>query len=145
MPDLPESVHPAPSSPDPEDETPTGPAVIDPARFEDFPIFRETFLSFVPAAGVNHTLRRFGEMLYRFVLEYWSYWPDQPEGQTRGALRAAVADLRHVQGFLLDWASPNTCHDGQHAAHLAMVGGDVARAVGELADRLERELGPWRG
>jgi hypothetical protein len=145
MPELPESLHPVPASPDPEDETPTGPAVIDPERFEDFPVFRETFLSFVPAAGVNVILRSFGEMLYRFVLEYWQYWPDQPEGQLRGSLRAAVADMRHVQGFLLDWAHPETSYSGAHEAHLGKVGGEIAVEIGELADRLEKELGTWRG
>jgi hypothetical protein len=145
MHDLPGSLHPAPAPSDPDDETPTGPAVIDPERFEDFPVFRETFLSFVPAAGTNATLRRFAEMLYRFVLEYWQYWPDQPEGQVRGALRAAVADMRHVQGFLLDWAHPETSYGGAHEAHLGKVGGDVARKLGELADRLEGEMGEWRG
>lgn len=39
-----ESTLPAP--PDPDDEA-IGPPTIDPARFEDFPVFRETFLSFI--------------------------------------------------------------------------------------------------
>ena len=84
-------------------------------------------------------------MLYRFVLEYWRYWPDQPEGQLRGSLRAAVADMRHVQGFLLDWAHPETSHSGPHEAHLGKVGGDIARKLGELADRLEKEMGGGGG
>ena len=136
---------PSPVPPDSENEDPTGPAVIDPARYESFPVFRETFLSFVPGAWSNATFRSFGELLYRFVLEYWQHWPDQPEGQLRAALRAAVADVRHVQGFLAEWAGPDTSHDSPQEEHLAKIGGEIARKLGELADRLDGELGTWRG
>jgi hypothetical protein len=147
MPELtPESTPPpsAPIPPDPDDEA-IGPPVIDPARFEDFPVFRETFLSFIAQEGANATLRDFGELLYRMTLEYWQYWPDQPEGHLRASLRAAVADMRHVQGFLAQWAGPETDYKTPHGEHLAKVGGGVARDLGVLADRLETELGPWRG
>ncbi len=147
MPELtPESTPPPadPLPPDPDDEA-IGPPVIDPAHFEDFPVFRETFLSFVTEEGANATLRDFGELLYRMVLEYWHNWPDQPEGLLRASLRAAVADLRHVQGFLAEWASPDTAHGSPHEEHLAAFGGGIARELAGLADRLEVELGPWRG
>jgi hypothetical protein len=111
------------------------PPVIDPARFEDFPTFRETFLSFIVGAEANTTVRRFGDLLYNLVLEYWQYWPDQPEGQLRASLRAAVADMRHVQGFLAEWAAPETDHKNPHEEHLAKVGADVARDLAALADR----------
>jgi hypothetical protein len=135
---------PPPPAPDPDDR-PTIPPVIDPARFEDFPTFRETFLSFIVGAEANTTVRRFGDLLYNLVLEYWQYWPDQPEGQLRASLRAAVADMRHVQGFLSEWAAPETDHKNPHEEHLAKVGAGVAGDLGALADRLETELGPWRG
>ena len=145
MPDLTAQSTPPPelAPPDPEDEA-IGPPIIDPAHFEDFPVFRETFLSFVTAEGANATLRDFGELLYSMTLEYWHHWPDQPEGLLRASLRAAVADLRHVQGFLAGWASPDTAHGSPHEEHLAALGGGISRELGTLADRLETELGPWR-
>ncbi len=135
---------PPPAQPDPDDEA-IGPPVIDPARFEEFPVFRETFLSFVAGARSNAVLRGFGDLLFNLILDYWQYWPDQPEGQLRASLRAAIADMRHVQGFLTDWAAPETAHNNPHEEHLAKVGAEVAEDLGALADRLETELGPWRG
>jgi hypothetical protein len=124
---------------------PAVPPIIDPDRFEDYPGFRETFLLYVPDPTANATLRGFGELMYNLILEYWDYWPDHPEGLLRASLRAAVADLRHVQGFLREWDSPDTAHGSPHEEHLAGVGGKVAVEIGAMADRLERELGSWRG
>jgi hypothetical protein len=131
----------------PESTSPpaTTPPILDPACFEDYPVFRETFLLYFSDPWANATLRSLGSLLYDFVLEYWTNWPDQPEGLLRASLRAAVADLRHVQGFLTEWAGPNTAHETPHLEHLAQLGGRIARDLGVLADRLETELGPWRG
>lgn len=120
------------------------PPVIDPTKFEDFAAFRETFLLYFSDPWANAALRSLGSLLYDFVLEYWQHWPDQPEGLLRASLRAAVADIRHVQGFLAEWAAPETAHETPHLEHLAKVGGVVARDLGGLADRLEAELGTWR-
>ena len=121
------------------------PPILDPAYFEDHPAFRETFLLYFSDPEANTALRSLGSLLYDFVLEYWTNWPDQPEGLLRASLRAAIADMRHVQGFLTEWASPDTAHETPHLEHLAKLGGGVARDLGVLADRLETELGPWRG
>ena len=134
-----------PPADDPPEAPPALPPVIDPAHFEGFPAFRETFLLYFSEPKGNATLRSLGDLLYTLVLEYWQHWPDQPEGLLRASLRAAIADMRHVQGFLAEWAGPDTAHETPHLEHLAKVGGVVARDLGTLADRLEAELGPWRG
>lgn len=51
----------------------------------------------------------------------------------------------HTQGFLAEWASPESSFDTPHDEHLAKMGGEIARELGKLADRLEKELGSWRG
>jgi hypothetical protein len=136
MPDRPES------TPDPA----AVPPVIDPARFEDFPAFRETFLGIFTTSEHNTALREIGNMIFEMVLEYRDYWPDQPEGWLRSDLRALIADLRVVQGHLAsigdpDMTSPNTPQEEHHAA----VAGRVAEDLRAAADALELELGPWRG
>ena len=141
-PPVPPSLAPEMSSDDPPAAIPP---IIDPAKFENFPAYREIFLLYVTDPTANAALRGQGTLTYDLILDYWGKWPDHPEGLLRAALRAAVADVRHVQGFLAEWAGPDTSHDGPHEEHLAKVGGEIARKLGELADRLEGELGTWRG
>jgi hypothetical protein len=138
-----------PPMPPPEDDgdepPPAIPPVIAPQHFEDFPAFRETFLLYVTDPTANAALRGVGRFLFDGVLALWEDWPDHPEGLFRASLRAAVADLRHVQGALLEWTGEGFSYDTPHEAHLASVGTEVAHALGELVDRLEGELGSWRG
>ena len=134
MPDRPEST-PAPVA---------IPPVIDPARFEDFPAFRETFLGIFTDPAHNAALREVGGLLFEMALEYRGYWPDQSEGIIRTELRALVADLRAIQGHLAslgEAASPSTPQEGHHMSVAVRLALDV-RAT---ADTLESELGPWRG
>ncbi|HTG34956.1 MAG TPA: hypothetical protein VLB76_18725 [Thermoanaerobaculia bacterium] len=141
-PDLPIPAHDEP----PEDDPPAAiPPIIDPQLFEEFITFRETFLVFVTDPAANAILRGFGRLLFDGILAVWGDWPDPPEGMLRASLRAAVADLRHVQGALLEWTGESFAPDTPHEEFLASVGTDVAHALGELVDRLEKELGSWRG
>ena len=134
-----------PPADDPPEVPPAIPPIINPARFEDFPTFRETFLAYIADPDANAIFRGFGELIFNFILAYWDNWPDQPEGELRANLRAAVADARCVQGYLANLAGPDNGYDTPHEEHLAAVGGDVAREIGLQVDRLERELGTWRG
>jgi hypothetical protein len=138
---------PFPSASSPPDEFPPVPALpprIDPAHWEDFPTFRESFLFFVSDPRANITLRAFGRLLHELVLGAWEDWPTQPEGIFRASLRAAVADLRHVQGSLAENTGPDSVADPDEA-HLAEIGAHVARGLEVLADRLELELNSWQG
>ena len=138
-----------PSLPDSTLDGPTTPAVavppvVDPARFEDFPAFRETFLGIFTEPEHNAALRTVAMLLFEMALEFRVYWPDQPEGALRSELRAAIADLRFVQGHLAsmgEHGGPNTPQEEHHAA----VSARLAVAVAGIADDLESELGPWRG
>jgi hypothetical protein len=127
----------------PDDPPPAIPPIIAPDRFEDFPVLRETFLLYVSDPVANASLRGGAELLYDLILEYWGKWPDHPEGFLRASLRAAVADMRCVQGFLaeLEKGAQSTAHE----EHLAAMGAGVAPEIGALADRIELELGTWRG
>lgn len=134
--------------PELSDSTPPPPAIppiIAPEDHEKFPTFRETFLVFFTDPEANATMRALGKLLLDFTLATWGDWPHPPEGMLRASLRAAVADLRHVQGALQEWTgetfSPATPHEG----YLGKVGVGVARELGGLADRLEAELGSFRG
>lgn len=154
MPELVSECTPAPAPPPvppglpsmpPESSPPAIPPIIDPKRHEAFPTFRETFMVYVTDPAANAALRGFGTLLYDFLLNFWGEWPKHPEGIFRAELRSVIADLRCAQGSLLELTgeafSPETPHEG----HLASIGNQIAHEVGQLADRLERELGSWRG
>jgi hypothetical protein len=119
------------------------PPVVSPARFEDFPAFRETFLAVFTDPTYNAALREVGNLIFEMALEYRGQWPDQPEGVLRSELRALMADLRVIQGHLASLAdpgnaSPNTAEEQSHLA----VAGRIAEDVRHAADTLELELGP---
>jgi hypothetical protein len=120
------------------------PPVIDPARFEDFPAFRETFLGIFTDPEHNAALRTVAMLLFEMALEFRVYWPDQPEGAIRSELRAVVADLRFVQGQLASLGEHGGPNTPQEAHHLRVSAG-LAEDVAGIASALESELGPWRG
>jgi len=123
---------------------PTAPAVppaIDPATWEDFPAFRATFLMFITPPGYAAAIRTAGEMLYSLLLETPAEWPGWPESSTRMELRAAVADLRHLHGFLRSVGKERKLSSlSTEDAWLSHVAGKMARQVGRIASSLEKEL-----
>ncbi len=79
----------------PEDYQPPAPF-----PWEDRAVFRETFLFYFTQPGIADSLRTLGILLYDLVLKSCEDWPEWPETPTRTELRASVADLFHLQGFL---------------------------------------------
>ena len=120
------------------------PAEIDPSRWEDFAVFRETFLVYVSHARYNAAFRAFGDALYEMVLESWGHWPEQPEGYLRSHLRAVVADLRHLEGCL-STLGENPSEDDPYEAALCRTSSLMSAEVGSVAEHIERNLGTWRG
>ncbi|HEV7506148.1 MAG TPA: hypothetical protein VGS07_14660 [Thermoanaerobaculia bacterium] len=136
---------PVPPGPPPE-EPPPFPAIppeIEPERWEDFVAFRETFLLHFTEPHDNEALRGVGHLLYTLVLEY-DHFPNPPEGFIRSNLRAAVADLRHLEGYLAT-AGENPPEHEPYEAALCRTAVRVAREIGKAADALEKTLGTWRG
>ena len=87
--------------PDRDESTPAAPIPrIDPALWEKHEGLRETLLLHYTDPEANETLRRLGDFFYNASLACAPSWPNQPEGETRAELRAALADLRHLEGFL---------------------------------------------
>lgn len=88
------------SRPDQEQPTPAPIPRIDPAAWEQHQGFRETLLRHYTEPEANTTLRRLGALLFNQALECPGGRPDHSEGETHSELRAALADLRHLHGFL---------------------------------------------
>jgi hypothetical protein len=110
-------------------------------EWEDHEGFRETLLLHYTDSDANTTLRRLGALLFNVSLECAESWPHHPEGETRSELRAALADLRHLEGFLTSvgrehLVSSLTASDEA----LSRFAEGQAVEIGRIADRLEEEL-----
>ena len=113
-----------------------------PAGWEESAGFRETFLRHFYAPDDLQALRHLARMLHESALELAYYGPRGGESATREELRAAAADLRHLQGFLAAVAR------GQEESVLAPADEVLAalaarqsQAVAGLAEVLEQALG----
>src|SRR5688500_604643 len=63
--------------------------------------FRETFLYHFTIPRHRAIPRRLGRMLYEWAFELKRLWPDPPgRSLTEADVRAAVAELRYMEGFL---------------------------------------------
>jgi hypothetical protein len=132
---------PEPSTPQSGLQVAATPPTIDPAAWEDFAVFRETFLMYLTPPGYAAALRTVGEMLHTMILESYDPWPGWPESSTRTELRAALADLRHLEGFLgavgrEHVASSLTRPDDRLSRFAARQAVEVAK----IAHRIEAEL-----
>ena len=127
--------------PEPAAGPAAAPPVIDPESCERFEGFRETTLAVITDPGANATLRAMGGLVYSMSLGSCPDWPRGPEGSFRHRGRAAVADLRHLQGYLT-WmgreaeASALT-KDEQHISRRCAT---LARRVRDIANAFEAEL-----
>ena len=127
----------------PESTSPTAavPATIDPAAWEDFPVFRESFLMYISEPSFNASLRTAAEHFFTMMLESYERWPSWAESSTRTEMRAAVADMRHLQGFLASIGQErNLSSLDAGDAKLSKHASQVARLLKQVADTIERKL-----
>lgn len=114
---------------------------VDSYDWEELPCFRETFMMYITPQGYATAFRRLGEMLYSLVLETPAEWPGWTESATRTELRAAAADLRHMQGFLRSVGREREVSSlDAEDAYLSLIAGKLAPQLGKLAGWIEREL-----
>jgi hypothetical protein len=127
--------------PDQPESTPAPIPRIVPADWEEGEGFRETLLLHITDRKANVTLRALGSLFLELSLDFNRYWPDRPEGMTRSELRAAVADLRHLEGFLSSVGSEHeeAVLDPDDEA-LSRFASQEAIEVGRIADRIEEKL-----
>jgi len=115
---------------------------IDPALWEEGEGFRETLLLHFTDLEANETLRRLGKLFLDMSLDCAPSWPHHPQGETRAELAAALADLRHLKGFLAAVGREHEISSLSEAdEELSRLAGEHAVEIGSVADRIERELG----
>jgi hypothetical protein len=127
--------------------SPPSPSAVIPAvhpdSWEDFAVFRESFLMYFTAPGLNTALRTAAENFFSLLLEHSGAegWPEWEESSTRTELRAAVADMRHLQGFLASIGKERHISSlSTGDKKLSKFAGDTARVLNQIANRIERKL-----
>ena len=116
---------------------------VHPEEWEDFAVFRESFLMYFTAPGLNTALRGAAESFFTLLLEHSGAegWPPWEESSTRTELRAALADLRHSVGFLASIGKERKISSLSPADHkLSKYAGDTARVLNQIANAIERTL-----
>jgi hypothetical protein len=119
------------------------PPDIDPDAWEDFAVFRESFLMYFTAPGLNTALRLAAENFFSLLLEHSGNegWPPWEESSTRTELRAALADLRHSVGFLASIGKSRKVSTlAPSDDRLSKFAGDTARVLNQIANGIDRKL-----
>lgn len=121
--------------------SPAAPPSIEPARWEDFEGFRETFLLNFTDPEQNLALRTVACLLYNLILEAAHAMPGPGEGWVRAHVRAALADLRFLQGFLAFLGEERRAESlPEDERVICQAVGRKARALGRIADGMEGDL-----
>jgi hypothetical protein len=131
--------------------------MVKPADWYDFRAFRETFLCDVWDKKDMEAFRAFGGLQQRLLGEVGFFWPFTYMDATAHYLRAALADLRYLQGFLVEHSRRSEDDkDGDREQYdeaeeavkrhdaLCELGNRVAQQLGALAAELEKEVGGWQ-
>jgi hypothetical protein len=139
------------------DETPPAVPRIQPERWEDFPVLRETFLCDIYSSGDIELFRRVAKLVALLVAERSQLWPYTYMDATARYLQAALADLRFLQGFLrFACERDEDRRDGDRHQYegdeeavrrhdrLCELGDLIAAQIGILADEIENEVGEWQ-
>jgi len=114
---------------------------LDPEAFERYEGFRETTLATFTDPDDNRALRRLGDLLYNMALEYRHHWPREPDLYFLHQTRAAVADLRHLQGYLSLLGREHQASElSARETRLSRFCAKAALQVKKIADSLEREV-----
>ena len=130
----------------PEIMRPAVPPIIQPSAWEDYPIFRETFLMYVSEPEFNASLRTMGEYFFGMLLECYSDWPEWPESSTKTEMRAALADIRHLQGFLASVGQERRVSSlSRSDGRLSHYASGAARLLNRVANTIEKLLAEEKG
>jgi type II secretory pathway component PulM len=120
----------------------TKPRRIEPGRWEKFQGFRETFLLYFTHPRSSAALRGTAALLYDLVLEYHHHWPPWTESMTATRMRAALADLRFLQGYFetvgRECKEANLEEPDEQLSHLAA---RKAKDLARIGDEVEEALG----
>lgn len=130
---------------------------VNPDDWRRFSVFRETFLCEAYNGEHVEAYRAFGKLQDYLVGEGGGFWPFRYIDVTAHILQAVLADLRVLQGFLVD--NTQRTEDDREGDRIQFLGDEEAvkrhdalcdlgkrlsQQLGALADELEEVVGSWR-
>ena len=119
----------------------TTPPRIEPEQWERYPGFRETFLLYFTEPPHDAVLRGLAMLLYDFALQHCHLWPAWPESYMAAELRAALADLRHLQGYLDGVGKERVLSRlTEREIELSQLASRLAPELGRIGDEIESAL-----
>jgi len=114
-------------------------AIVDPAKWEDYPVFRETFVSTWLNDEKAAAARAFGKALYRMGAASGDTWQATTSDARAMELASVVADLRCLEGYL-KWIGEMESVQTSREARWTRFAQRFAKKVARLADEIEREV-----
>lgn len=116
-------------------------AIVDPAKWQDYPVFREIFVSEWLDEEKAAAARAFGKALYLMGCGSGDIWRATTSDARARELAAVVADLRCLEGYL-NWLGKMGLESMQTSreARWSRFAQRFAKKVAGLADEIEREV-----
>jgi hypothetical protein len=117
-------------------------AIADPAKWEDYAVFRETFVSTWLDEEKAAAARAFGQALFLMGIgSGGGTWQGTTSDARAKELASVVADLRFLEGYL-NWTGEMGSESAQTSrdARWSRFAQRFAKKVARLADEIEREV-----
>ncbi len=104
-------------------------------------VFRETYLHLYPEAHIRDSFRRVGITLYDNALLHEETYRERGEVPVKSDLRAALEDLRQLQGYLHHLGAEPGSVDDAEVVQFQSLAIEVSEQLAAQASRLEEKLG----
>ncbi len=117
------------------------PSPLQPSHWEAHAVFRETYLYLYPEAHIRDAFRRVGITLYDNALLHEETYRERGEVPVKSDLRAALRDLRQVQGYIHHLGAEPGSVDDPEIVQFQSLAIEVSEQLATQASRLEEKLG----
>ncbi len=114
---------------------------LQPAHWEAHAVFRETYLHLYPEAHIRDAFRSVGVTLYDNALLHEETYKERGEVPVKSDLRAALRDLRQLQGYIHHLGAEPGSVDDPEQVQLHLLAVELSEGLGAQAARLEEILG----
>ncbi len=124
----------------PEHSNPLSPS-LEAKHWEAHAVFRETYLHLYPEAHIRDAFRSVGVTLYDNALLHEETYKERGEVPVKSDLRAALRDLRQLQGYIHHLGAEPGSIDDPELVQLHLQAVELSERLGAEASQLEEMLG----